>query len=456
MKGLLRIYRNYFITAVLLGIFILIINLVFFVAASISISSRESLPEENYVFKVIADEVLSRKGESYQLTELGKQYLEETDKAFVMYLDGRTGEILYSWNLPENLNKVYSLGDVAAFSRWYLDGYPVQVWNWQEGLLVVGEHPGQSIKFYFNYSEKSLIMMKNIFPIMLGFNLCLLFILIFITGNRFRRSVIPVDHGILQLSQGKDVHIQVKGALRELGERLNQTSDILKKQREQIDRRDTARTEWIAGVSHDIRTPLSVIMGYSENMEDNPLLPDEVRDQAGIIKEQSIKIRQLIEDLNLTSKLEYDMQPLRIKDYKPAVLLRSLVSEFINEGLEEAYDLRLEIENGVEKMVCRGDVQLLKRAVRNLIQNSIRHNPQGCEIQVEIKQEKEKIRISVSDTGKGISREVREYLEYEKQISGIHVMGLKIVRQIVRSHKGDMRISDQGRTVTLVLPMEPF
>ena len=88
---------------------------------------------------------------------------------------------------------------------------------------------------------------------------------------------------------------------------------MLEQQRWNLEKRDTARTEWISGVSHDIRTPLSMVMGYADNLENDAALPEEARKQAGIIKEQSLKIKTLIEDLNLTSKLEYQMQPLRME-----------------------------------------------------------------------------------------------------------------------------------------------
>lgn len=58
-------------------------------------------------------------------------------------------------------------------------------------------------------------------------------------------------------------------------------------------------------------------MGYADNLENDAELPEEARKQAGIIKEQSLKIKTLIEDLNLTSKLEYQMQPLRMENMYP-------------------------------------------------------------------------------------------------------------------------------------------
>ncbi|MFR3752980.1 MAG: sensor histidine kinase [Enterocloster sp.] len=76
------------------------------------------------------------------------------------------------------------------------------------------------------------------------------------------------------------------------------------RQRRQLGRRDEARTEWIGGVSHDIRTPLSLVMGYADMIESQPETEPEVRKKAALIRKQSLRIRDLIEDLNPGFQLE--------------------------------------------------------------------------------------------------------------------------------------------------------
>lgn len=77
-----------------------------------------------------------------------------------------------------------------------------------------------------------------------------------------------------------------------------------------MQKKETARANWISGVSHDIRTPLSMVMGYAGQIEENEALPEADRKKARIIRQQSIKMKNLINDLNLASKLEYNMQPI--------------------------------------------------------------------------------------------------------------------------------------------------
>ena len=104
-----------------------------------------------------------------------------------------------------------------------------------------------------------------------------------------------------------------KGVFSEIAEKINKTSEILQMQAEQLRKKETARANWIAGVSHDIRTPLSMIMGYAGQLENSENLSETERKKAAVIVKQSSRMKDLINDLNLASKLEYDMQPLTMK-----------------------------------------------------------------------------------------------------------------------------------------------
>lgn len=124
-----------------------------------------------------------------------------------------------------------------------------------------------------------------------------------------------------------------------------------------------------------------MILGYASEMEENHDLPEEQRNQAAIIRRQGERLRSLIRDLNLVSMLEYEMQPLHMKRLRLSVLIRQVVADFLNSGLDKKYTIELNLT--YEEIRIQGDEKLLLRAIHNLIQNSIRHNPQGCNIFLE-------------------------------------------------------------------------
>jgi len=102
--------------------------------------------------------------------------------------------------------------------------------------------------------------------------------------------------------------------------------------------------------------------------------------EAAVISRQSVKIKDLVQDLNLVSKLEYEMQPLQKENIRLSKLLRSYAIDLINSGLQEIYSLEVIISPDSENSVIECDSKLITRAVNNLVQNSIHSNPKGCTI----------------------------------------------------------------------------
>lgn len=165
-----------------------------------------------------------------------------------------------------------------------------------------------------------------------GFVLTILaaIVILLVSGYRYYRKMRGMTDAIGQLASGGSVHLQESGTMGKIAVALNRTSDRLSRQRQQLEQRDEARTEWISGVSHDIRTPLSLVMGYADMIEKQPGEEAEVRKRDSLIRSQSIRIRNLIEDLNLASKLEYNMQPLRTKTVSIAAVLRKVAADLLN------------------------------------------------------------------------------------------------------------------------------
>ena len=98
-------------------------------------------------------------------------------------------------------------------------------------------------------------------------------LLLLVVGWRYHRHTRSVTEAVKALARGESVHLPEEGVLEELAHSINQTSEKLEEQKRSLDRRDTARVDWIRGISHDIRTPLSMVMGYAELLEEDPSHP---------------------------------------------------------------------------------------------------------------------------------------------------------------------------------------
>ena len=237
---------------------------------------------------------------------------------------------------------------------------------------------------------------------------------------------------------------------------MNKASRILSRQNE-------ARTNWISGVSHDIRTPLSMIMGYAGRIADSAAADSSIKEQAEIIRSQSIKIKELVQDLNLVSQLEYEMQPLHKEHVRLSKLLRSYVAEIFNTGVSDIYSIDLEITPTAETAAIDCNPRLISRAVSNLVQNSLKHNPQGCNVKLSLDCSGTSLILTIADNGIGLSAEKLQELEKkphymnstDERLDVRHGLGLLLVRQIVEAHEGTMQIKsvvNHGFTTTLTFP----
>lgn len=387
-----------------------------------------------------------------------KKLLSE-ENAWAMILDD-TGRVIWEENMPDDLPDKYSLQDVASFSRWYLDDYPVSIWKRADGLLVIGYEPGSLWKYRLTLDGNYL------FPLLYGSigiffaNVILMIFLVVRNARKVEKATGPILKGIHQLSNGKPVHLEENGELAEINAGLNKAGDYLMK-------KDNTRAVWIRGISHDIRTPLSIILAYASEIEEAPELPENVRTQAGIILSQSEKLKNLVSDLNLTTKLEYSMQAIHKQNIDAVELARQAVSEILNDGIPEQFEVEFYEEQPGKNIQLSGDNLLLQRMLGNLIRNSIVHNPAGCKIEFSVGIHENSCVFVVSDNGHGMSEPQLNALNSNEDISSSqksdgdteHGLGLKIVRQIVKAHQGNIYFSEarpHGLEVKISLPMGPY
>lgn len=378
MKSLLKIIRRYIGTAFFITFTILLLNIIVYAGLVVYYNGNQSGASR---ISEVAEE-LSKTKDGFSLSPAGQKMMEDYKWAFLLNDDG---DVIWSMDTPEDFPDRYTVSEVASFTKWYFRDYPVTVWNHTNGLLVLGQEKNtiwkSELRMDYGLASNTItiVLCLLLANMILVLALCLLF------GFKFYRSLKPVVAGIEGLAREEEILLPERGITAELAEKLNCTARRLKQQKQMIAERDTARTRWIAGVSHDIRTPLSMIVGYSEQLEQAQNLDDEQKKQVRIMKNQSIKIKTLIEDLNLTSKLQYQMQPLRKDIYQPAKQMRELVTSYYNNGLSDLFQIELVVAEEVEASVLMADTALLTRAYDNLIGNSIRHNEAGCRIKVDRK-----------------------------------------------------------------------
>ncbi|BCJ93661.1 two-component sensor histidine kinase [Anaerocolumna cellulosilytica] len=450
MKSTLRILKRFISSTMVISAFLLTIN--FFILAAWVLRGINAGSSPSFVVKKVAED-LNLKNSTYSLPPKSQELLEH-NRAFGMLLSNE-GKVMWSYKLPPELYKAYSLTDVAKFTKGYLKDYPVFVWEREEGIVVVG-YPQHTLAKYQYILPIHLVssLPVRLVALLLG-NFALALLLSLLIGSRLIRSIRPLTNGIEALGEDKQVTLEPKGILSDLSDSINRASLLLQQRGDALKARDEARSNWIAGISHDIRTPLSMVLGYASDLEENEMLSEEQQQQAGIIRKQGEHLRALVNDLNLVSMLEYEMQPLAKKPIRLAALVRHLASDFLNHGLDDKYQIEIHIDN--ERTQVYADERLLLRAGTNLIHNSMKHNPEGCTIHIEALTNLETASCSfvVWDTGRGlIDVDLSDLLELpysvkRKQIrSNGHGLGLPMAHRIAKAHQGELILSSNASTVS--------
>ena len=213
------------------------------------------------------------------------------------------GTVAWERGVPADVPRTFSINDVAVAARYgSIEDHPSFFWDRADGLLVVGFPQGSYWSMSFTYPESTMRNLPLYVLLLFGVDFLILFVYVLRSRRRTLRTVTPVTSALEDLSEGRPVELSLKGDLRDLGEQITETSAI-------IQRKDRAREQWIRGVSHDIRTPLTMILGYADGMANDPANPADVRAQAAHVRAQALRSKDLVLDLNSASQLSSDLQP---------------------------------------------------------------------------------------------------------------------------------------------------
>ncbi len=251
---------------------------------------------------------------------------------------------------------------------------------------------------------------------------------------------------------------------REVIANIHMLSNSLRQAEQDRTKLEEAKRDWIAGISHDIKTPLTYVMGYSALLlnEEYVWSNEEQRNFLNEIHAKSQSIEALIQDINLSFKMEDTQAPLIIQQVPVNIVkfMQGLILDVANDPRASTYVLSFYSEE--TDIIVSIDQKLMYRVLQNLLVNGIEHNPLGTSIQVTVSRENnEYIRIEVSDNGCGIQEEMLNNLfnkyyrgENANRLFG-HGLGLAIVKSIIDAHGGQLTVQSElskGTTFHIVLP----
>lgn len=219
------------------------------------------------------------------------------------------------------------------------------------------------------------------------------------------------------------------------------------------------RRDFLAMVTHDIRTPLTSIKGWLQLLLRRPSVDERDRRIVGRTLDQAETISHLIDDLADLVRIEAGELRLRRRQADLLDILR----EHIALVQEETEDHTLRLETAEEAIAGRWDHQRIGQVLQNLLTNAVKYSPEGSEVTVRVTREGDEARIAVEDRGIGISPELlprlfERFYRADATGAGGLGLGLHITRMLVEAHGGTISaLSEQGAgsTFTVTLPIRP-
>jgi signal transduction histidine kinase len=251
---------------------------------------------------------------------------------------------------------------------------------------------------------------------------------------------------------------------REVFESLDTLTAELRSTAEDRARLEAARDEWIAGVSHDLRTPLTSIQGYANVLSsDYEFDPAETRRQAEVIAKQAGHMDELLDDLNLSFRLRADGLMLAREPVDLVELVRESAVALANDPRAAGRDIVFDEPPGSGPITARVDAAMLRRAVANLLVNAAVHNPEGTTVRASVSRGGDHATIIVADDGVGMNDETRRRL-FDRYYRGTPTgtgpegtgLGMAIARDIVQAHGGVIEVASspgKGSSAVMVLPL---
>ncbi|WP_136466146.1 sensor histidine kinase [Flagellimonas onchidii] len=279
------------------------------------------------------------------------------------------------------------------------------------------------------------------------------------------RSLRKIIYAAKRFQQG-DLQYRIENAektdLANVASTYNHMADTILSDIEKIKSVDQLRQELIANISHDLRTPLSIIQGYIEtlHMKDNELSTEERAEYLKTISRSSERLSKLISQLFEYSKLEANQIQPEKEPFLISELANDIHGNYMILAEQKNIDLKLSMDKNVPLVFA--DISLVERAIQNLMDNALKFTPEGGKVTVKIETEDNHVEVIIKDSGPGIKKD-NQALIFERyrqtkvgeQKEGAG-LGLAIVKKIVEIHDSSIKVFSQpneGTSFSFSLPI---
>lgn len=329
----------------------------------------------------------------------------------------------------------------------------------------------------------TLTQMFNFFSLPLEFqyilsfliSLCVFLVIFFDLMNITLKYITDLSSTIQKVTEGNydvEVSINYDDEFGMLAANINALAKTLKdKERESIVLKENERLAYnaernaekqkkdlIANVAHDLRTPLTTVVGYLELIKNNSKLsPEDIHKYSSVAYDKSIRLQGMMDDLFEFTKLDNTDIKVHMTTINISELIMQLTDEFYPNFQEHQITPTVIITD--HSLFTYGDGQLLARVFDNLLSNALKYGQDGGKIKIEVLGDEETITIKVRNYGETIPKEDLPYIfnkfyrsdSSRSSSTGGTGLGLAIAKNIIDIHKGDIFVTSRDNRTTFVV-----
>lgn len=328
--------------------------------------------------------------------------------------------------------------------------------KFQNKTLVYGIKLNNNLYAFVNTSmqpmDHTITLLKNQFIYVTLLVLILSFLIAYFISKKISKPIIKINNGAKRLAK-KDFNV-VFSNKEEIAE-INELATTLNYARDELEKTDELRRDLMANVSHDLKTPLTMIKAYAEMARDLNKDNEKKREKnMNIIIEEVDRLTCLVNDILTLSKIQSNIEKLNYSDFD----LHQLILDILKR-----YEILKETENysfiyiNKKKLLIHADKKKIEQVIYNLLNNAINYTGDDKKVIIKIKKIDSSIRIEITDTGKGIKEEDIPYIwdkyyknekKHKRNLIGTG-LGLSIVKEILEKHQykyGVISKTNQGTT----------
>jgi len=330
-------------------------------------------------------------------------------------------------------NERYKVGDAVSESDFEL-GISITDEGKVIGILVPMRTPFQGNPREVEFMDRTNLTL--LYGALIGAVLALLLgIFLSRTITRPIRELTQATHAVSEGDLSQQVPIRSKDEIGELAKAFNKMSA-------ELSRSVNTRKQMTADIAHELRTPLSLILGHAEAVHDGVLLP--TMENFEIIREEAARLEHLVNDLRILSLADAGELTITPQTIEPERLLQEVASPYQYHTQKKNITLDLDIASHLPTIEV--DPGRMTQVLTNILDNATRHTPEGGRIVLSAKQTGSRIELSVQDSGHGLPPEELDRIferfyqadPSRQRKDGGSGLGLAIAKSIVQAHNGQL------------------